>query len=195
MTPQELIKGGCAAGVAALMAGCASPPSWLEGTVFDNSPDPAVARVATTTQQMSVEFRQLSEQMSEIRRNQQEQDQRLSRMEAQLQSGGRAQSEIAALQRDVQMLRADRESLRKEITTDLAVRIEKIANARPTPAPTGASSSASASRTGYKHPVEKGQTLSEIAKGYGKSVDSIMKANNIKDPATLRVGQVLFIPD
>jgi len=187
------MKSGCAAGMTVLMSGCATPPSWLEGTIFDNSPDPAVARVATTTQQMSLEFRQLSEQMSEIRRNQQEQDLRLNRMETQLNSGGRTQSEITALQRDIQMLRADRDTLKREITSDLAARIEKIANARP--AASSASASTGTPRTGYKHTVEKGQTLSEIAKGYGKSVDSIMKANNIKDPASLRVGQVLFIPD
>ncbi|MCL1919775.1 MAG: LysM peptidoglycan-binding domain-containing protein [Kiritimatiellaeota bacterium] len=188
------ILGGCTAGMAALMTGCTTP-SWLEGTMFDSTPkpDPAVARVATTTQQMSMEFRQLAEQMAEIRRNQQEQDARLNRMEAQLSSGGRTQSEITALQRDIQLLRADRETLKKEITTDLAARIEKIAvraNAANTrPAQSGQS------RTGYEHKVEKGQTLSEIARGYGKSIDSIMKANNIKDASALRVGQVLFIPD
>jgi len=43
--------------------------------------------------------------------------------------------------------------------------------------------------------VEKGHTLSEIARGYGKSVDSILKANKITNPSSIRVGQVLFIPD
>ena len=183
---------GCTVGMTVLMSGCAT---WFDGTIFESKPDPTVARVATTTQQMNLEFRQLAEQMSEIRRNQQEQELRLNRMEAQLNSGGRTQNEIAALQRDVQMLRADRETLRKEITSDLAARIEKIAvrtnatasNTRPT--------QSNQSRTGYEHKVERGQTLSEIARGYNKSIDSIMKANNIKDPSALRVGQVLFIPD
>jgi len=182
---------GCTVGMTVLMSGCAT---WFDGTIFESKPDPAVARVTTTTQQMNLEFRQLAEQMSEIRRNQQEQDLRLNRMEAQLTSGGRTQSEIAALQRDVQMLRADRETLRKEITADLAARIEKIAVRTNTPA-SNTRPAQSGSRTGYEHKVERGQTLSEIARGYGKSIDSIMKANNIKDPSTLRVGQVLFIPD
>ena len=184
---------GCAVGMTALMSGCTTVGGWFDGTWFESKPDPTVARVETTTQQMSLEFRQLSEQMSEIRRNQQELDTRLNRMEAQLASGGRTQSEITALQRDIQMLRADRETLKREITNDLAARIEKVANARPS-AP-AAAPTPNKPRTGYEHKVEKGQTLSEIARGYGKSVDSIMKANNIKDASTLRVGQVLFIPD
>ena len=186
------IIGGCAVGMTMLMPGCAT---WFDGTIFESKPDPAVARVATTTQQMSVEFRQLAEQMAELRRNQQEQDMRLSRVEAQLASGGRTQSEIIALQRDVQMIRADRETLKKEITSDLAARIEKIAVRTGTTSSNTRPAQSGQSRTGYEHKVEKGQTLSEIARGYGKSIDSIMKANNIKDAATLRVGQVLFIPD
>jgi len=187
------IMTGCAAGMAALMSGCETTSGWFDGTIFESKPDPAVARVATTTQQMSLEFRQLTEQMNEIRRNQQEQDLRLGRIETQLTAGGRTQSEITALQRDIQMLRADRETLKREITSDLAARIEKVAQAQRASIPSPSSSAKP--RTGYEHKVEKGQTLSEIARGYGKSMDSIMKANNIKDPSALRIGQVLFIPD
>jgi len=183
---------GCTVGMTVLMSGCAT---WFDGTIFESKPDPAVARVATTTQQMNLEFRQLAEQMSEIRRNQQEQDMRLNRMEAQLNSGGRTQSEITALQRDIQMLRADRDTLKKEITTDLSKRIETISARMSTPTSSTRPTQSNQSRTGYEHKVERGQTLSEIARGYSKSIDSIMKANNIKDPSTLRVGQVLFIPD
>ena len=187
------IMTGCVAGMAALMSGCTTVQGWFDGTIFESKPDPAVARVQTTTQQMSLEFRQLTEQMNEIRRNQQEQDTRLNQMAAQLASGGRTQSEITALQRDIQMLRADRETLKREITSDLAARIEKVAQAQRASTPSPASSAKP--RTGYEHKVEKGQTLSEIARGYGKSMDSIMKANNIKDASSLRIGQVLFIPD
>jgi len=183
---------GCTVGVAALMSGCAT---WFDGTIFESKPDPTVARVATTTHQMNMEFRQLAEQMSEMRRNLQEQETRLTRMEAQLASGGRAQAEITALQRDIQMLRADRDTLKKEITTDLSKRIETISARMNTPASSARPTQSNQSRTGYEHKVERGQTLSEIARGYGKSIDSIMRANNIKDPSALRAGQVLFIPD
>ena len=182
----------CAVGMTVMMSGCTTMQGWFDGTIFESKPDPTVARVATTTEQTSLELRRLMEQMNEIQRNQQTLDTRLNRMETQLASGGRTQSEITAMQRDIQMLRADRETLKREIINDLSAKIEKIQQAQRTPA---AAPTSNKPRTGYEHKVEKGQTLSEIARGYGKSMDSIMKANNLKDASSLRVGQVLFIPD
>ncbi|MDD4026257.1 MAG: LysM domain-containing protein, partial [Kiritimatiellae bacterium] len=155
----------------------------------------------------SLDFRQLSEQMTVLNRNQELLDSRLAQIEAQLGSAVRSQDDIAALRRDLQSIRAERETLRKEITDDLASRIEKIAARQQTEInaarkaaarsaqQSGARSAAAAGRSGYEHKVERGQTLSEIARGYGKSMDAIMKANKISDPSLLRVGQILFIPD
>jgi len=190
-----------------MTAGCTSPI--FEGTIFEPQPkrDPDVARVVTNTQQMSLDFRQLSEQMTVLNRNQELLDNRLAQIEAQLGSAVRSQDDIAALRRDLQSIRAERETLRKEITDDLASRIEKIAARQQTEInaarkaaarsaqQSGARSAAAAGRSGYEHKVERGQTLSEIARGYGKSMDAIMKANKISDPSLLRVGQILFIPD
>lgn len=47
---------------------------------------------------------------------------------------------------------------------------------------------------GREHKVEPGQTLSEIASAYGVKVADIVKANNLKDANSVRVGQVIFIP-
>ncbi len=185
----------------ALASGCTGP--MVEGTIFEyqKRPDPAVARIAVDTQQMSAEFRQVSEQIAVLVRNQEALEARLARVEAQSASAPHGQEEIVALRRDIQMLRTERESLRNEITTDLAGRIEKIAarqqadiNAARTAASTAGRSVARAG-SGYEHKVAPGQTLSEIARGYGKSMDAIMKANNISNPSLLKVGQVLFIPD
>ncbi len=186
-----------------LATGCTSPI--FEGTVFETQPkrDLEVARVVTNTQQMSLEFRQLSEQMMVLNRNQELLDARLAQLEAQIGVTGRSQDDIAALRRDVQVIRGERETLRKEITDDLAARIEKIAArqqadinaARTSQQGARAPKAASAGRSGYEHRVERGQTLSEIARGYGKSVESIVKANKISDPSLLRAGQILFIPD
>ena len=41
--------------------------------------------------------------------------------------------------------------------------------------------------------VVKGDTLANIARKHGQSLDSIVKANNIKNPNQLRVGQVLRV--
>ena len=186
----------------------------FEGSIFEQPPrtDPEVARVATSTQQMSVDFRQLSEQVSALSHTQEALDARLTRLEAQVNTASRNPDDLVAVRRDLQLVRADRETLKKEITDDLAGRVEKIAArqqaeiraARPAPAPAASLGSASShsagtagtgGRSGYEHKVEKGQTLSVIAKGYGKSVEAIMKANKLSNPSSIRVGQVLFIPD
>ena len=198
-----------------LMSGCTGP--MFEGSIFEQQPrttNPEVARIVTNTQQMNVEFRQLSEQMAVLNRNQELLDTRLSKIEAQSSAAPKSQDDITALRRDIQLVRAERETLKKEITDDLAGRIEKIAirqqseiNAARTavaastaPARVAAGGTVAVparpgSGSGYEHKVERGQTLSEIARGYGKSMDVIMKANKITNPSSIRVGQVLFIPD
>jgi LysM repeat protein len=44
------------------------------------------------------------------------------------------------------------------------------------------------------HIVTRGETLSSIARSYGVAVTAIEKANGIKDPNLIRVGQHLIIP-
>lgn len=195
---------GC--GVLFLVAGCTGP--MVDGRIFPPQQqlrrDPEVARIAVDTQQMSMEFRQLSEQLMVLNRNQELLEARLARLEAQSAAASQPSDEIAALRRDMQALRTERDSLRNEITSDLATRIESIAArqqaeinaARAAAAPSGGATATPArSGSGYEHTVTRGQTLSEIARGYGKSIDSIMKANKISNPSHIRVGQVLFIPD
>ena len=192
--------------------GCAGP--MFEGTIFEQPPrqNPAVASILTNSQQMSLEFRQLSEQVAALNRNQESFETRLSRLETHANSLPQTPDDIIALRRDMQLIRAERETLKKEITDDLAGRIEKIAarqQADINAAKTVAAASAGTGRapnigkapvsarsgSGYEHKVERGQTLSEIARGYGKSMDAILKANKITNPSTIRVGQILFIPD
>lgn len=48
--------------------------------------------------------------------------------------------------------------------------------------------------TGAEHVVQKGETLSTIAKHHGVSQDSIAKANNLANPNDLKIGQKLIIP-
>jgi len=195
---------GC--GVFLLVAGCTGP--MVDGRIFPPQQqlrrDPEVARIAVDTQQMSVEFRQLSEQLMVLNRNQELLEARLARLEAQSVAASQPSDEVAALRRDMQALRTERDSLRNEITSDLATRIESIAArqqaeinaARAAAAPSGGAAATPArTGSGYEHTVARGQTLSEIARGYGKSIDSIMKANKISNPSHIRVGQVLFIPD
>lgn len=184
----------CAVSGLALFSGC----QHFDGTPFERKPDPKVTKLAISTQQTNNEVRHLAEQMAEMNRNQIELDLRLQRMESRVNSASSAE-DIAALKRDIALLHSGRDTLKKEITDDLVARIDKVVSrsgASTTAVKTPATSTTSArAKTGYNHTVEKGQTLSEIARGYGKSLDVIMKANNLKSAATIRPGQVLFIPD
>lgn len=57
-----------------------------------------------------------------------------------------------------------------------------------------ATPSAARSAGGMTHTVAPGETLSEIAKKYGVPYPDIAMANNIGNPRSLKVGQVLKIP-
>jgi len=48
---------------------------------------------------------------------------------------------------------------------------------------------------GYEHTVSTGETLSEIAAAYGVNIATIVKANNLKNPNSIKEGQKLFIPE
>lgn len=63
----------------------------------------------------------------------------------------------------------------------------------PSKSETTVTSESGSHEKGYEHVVEKGHTLSAIAKAYGITVAEIKKANNLKTDK-LNVGQKLFIP-
>ena len=44
------------------------------------------------------------------------------------------------------------------------------------------------------HTVQPGETLFQIAKQYGVSVDALMATNGIADPHLIKIGQELIIP-
>jgi nucleoid-associated protein YgaU len=47
---------------------------------------------------------------------------------------------------------------------------------------------------GITYTVKAGDTLSQIAKDFGVTVEALVEANGIKDPSLIRVGEVLIIP-
>jgi murein DD-endopeptidase MepM/ murein hydrolase activator NlpD len=49
-------------------------------------------------------------------------------------------------------------------------------------------------KAGVYHKVVRGQTLWQIAQGYGVSIKDIIDSNNIPNGTALEVGQLLFIP-
>lgn len=51
-----------------------------------------------------------------------------------------------------------------------------------------------ASRSGFYHRVERGETVYRIAKAYKVSVNDVVRVNNMADKKRIRTGQYLFIP-
>lgn len=69
--------------------------------------------------------------------------------------------------------------------------IKRLADTPPAPKKSEPKKSTATSRT---HTLANGETLYRLASKYGVSVDAIQKANNIKNPNSMRLGMKLVIP-
>ncbi len=96
-------------------------------------------------------------------------------------------SEIKNLSQGLQATSASREQMKQEIINKMSKNVEALIKTQAATVNTG--------QMGREHIVEKGHTLSTIAAAYGVSTKAIIKANNIKNPDQLKIGQVLFIPE
>ena len=76
-------------------------------------------------------------------------------------------------------------------STPTATTVEPTATATPLPTPTATPSAAPQETV---HIVQPGDTLSKLAETYKTTVEAIQKANNLKDPNVIVVGQKLVIP-
>ena len=176
-------------------------------TMYNNSgrrqeADNAAMRAAMERQQLSrdTEIAKAAAQSAEVQL--QQIDARLLRLEDTLRQSQNANgSDIAALQREIASLkgetaaiRADRETMKKEIVNQISSEVAKLLASQQKAAAAAAASTAAASQSGYEHKVQPGQTLSAIAQAYGVSVEKIKKANGLKNDV-IRVGQTLFVPD
>lgn len=105
------------------------------------------------------------------------------------------QKRIGDLERRLDSLEANRQKDKQDIIDTLTGTISTIVKktgGSSTPRPRTRKPS---SEYVYEHEVGPGQTLSEIAKEYGVTVQSIIDENHIENPNQLRVGQVLYIPE
>ncbi len=105
-----------------------------------------------------------------------------------------SRDDLAAVRADLNAVKSSQERLRGEIVEDLSKKISALSKQREE-SERKAREKAAAQKSGYKHTVEAGQTISAIADAYGVTTRSIIKANKISDPTRIRVGQVLLIPD
>lgn len=172
-----------------LTAGCETTSDIFNLPDRSSPPSSSVAaREAASIRRTEAKVAQIEAQLDELNRLTDRLDRRLDDLERRSHNP----NELTALRRDLDALRQDMARQRGEIVNDLAQKLAKMQSARPQPPSPAPRSHA---KSGYEHIVEKGQTLSEIARGYGVSVDSILRANNLTRKSVIRVGQKLFIPD
>ncbi len=167
-----------------------------------------LACVATTTtvqaeeqtvgQQLSI----LDERLTKLRAdvdalqfNQQQIQQDLKQVQAQLEELRRAgpsasANDIQALEARIRAVDAARENDKKVILDQLAKELAALGGSRSGASP---ASSPPTAASGNEYVVQKGETLTSIAKSHGITVAELRKANNLTGDA-LKVGQKLVIP-
>ncbi|MDF3131182.1 LysM peptidoglycan-binding domain-containing protein [Kiritimatiellaeota bacterium B1221] len=95
------------------------------------------------------------------------------------------ENRIAALEQMIQRMEIQRAKDREEIVEILSQRMASVLSKQQ------ATQAASSGRT---HVVASGETLSAIAQAWRVSSQSIIQANNLRNPNNLRIGQKLIIP-
>ena len=178
--------------------------------------DAVSARAAYQERQALAEVPRLVQQFDQLAANQDEIVQRLLKVESGSSTEAALRSEIEALRAEIAELKAslrrEQDAMRREIVADLAKRISTL-TPPPPPAPAATAVATRPPASGrpapaaqhqppppveigphYEYVVEKGQTLSLIAEGFGTTVQKILAANPGLKPNMLRVGQKLIIP-
>jgi LysM repeat protein len=157
----------------------------------------AQAQQQTISQQLSI----LDERISKLRAdvdalqfNQQQIQQDIKQAQAQIDELRRAgpsasANDLQALEARVRAIDEAREKDKKVILDQLAKELAAIGSTRGGAATTA--SSGSASSNGYV--VQKGDTLTSIAKSYGVTIAELRKANNLANDE-IKTGQKLVIP-
>jgi LysM repeat protein len=179
----------------------------------------ARAQESATEQQLD----KLSEQIQDMEAAQAAQEKRISALEQQINnlgsqanqagsSGSASQDDLQKLAQQVQEIDKKRQEDNERVLKELE-RLEKSLGGSPghksspdlppditpTPLKSHAPATGGTPQNGYDYTVQKGDTLSAIAKAYREqnikiSTDEILKANPGLDPKTMKVGQKIFIP-
>ena len=102
---------------------------------------------------------------------------------------------ITALHQQLEKERAERQVALNKVIETVADQTTKAVNtiAKRTEPKTAKSSASIPAGAYYKHKVERGETLSAIARAYKVSVSDIKQANRLKSNI-IRIGQILHIP-
>ncbi len=107
-------------------------------------------------------------------------------------SGQQMGQDLMRLDKKIADLDALRQKDRREVIEQLTAAIHQAVKVSQASA---RGASAHVSEYGVEHTVASGETLSAIASAYGVSMQTIIKANKLRNPDNLKVGQKIFIPE
>lgn len=179
---------GCVLAVT-LVSGCAMMDSMAGGS-NNSANDTRYTYLEERIQTLTSRMADLEQRNANLQNDVKDLQARLSQV--QTSSGGAASAtEVQQLRAQVAALEAQREKDKQIILDQVAREIAGVAGSKRA-SPTRETSKGG-SDVGYEHVVEKGQTLTDIAKAYGVTVAAIKKENNMKND-NISIGQKLFIP-
>ena len=148
------------------------------------------ARLRADVQRLNGEIGLLQNRVAELSMAQEHVGEQVGALRGeQAQNQVQVNERMAAVERLVQAQAGEREKLRTEIVSEISKKVAAVVrSSAPAPAPVR-------SERGYEHVVKQGETLSEIAAAYNTRVDTIVRANGLRDANAIRAGQKLFIPE
>lgn len=101
----------------------------------------------------------------------------------------------AAQRAEIESLRKELESTRSANEKKMAILLDEIARENERILDTIRKGRGTGGYTqGYEHVVRSGETVSTIARQYGATVNAVVEANELANPNSIRVGQILFVP-
>jgi LysM repeat protein len=160
---------------------------WLTGTVLAQSSaailDEKVDRLRAEVEAVQFNQKKLQQQVDDL------QEQVLNLRKA---GSGVGAADVEALQAKIKAVDAAREKDKQVILDTLAKELAALSGGKPASKPPGKSNIGSGAG-GKEHEVQKGETLSAIARQHNVTVADLRKANNLSADA-LKVGQKLTIP-
>ncbi|MFO7535407.1 MAG: LysM peptidoglycan-binding domain-containing protein [Kiritimatiellia bacterium] len=155
------------------------------------TPDPVPASVREADFGVKSDVKALQEWRQEVRLEQESQAKDVEQLRKQVRELEMAFQELRqTVKVSLQDLEVAREQDKKFIVDELSRKLAGLQAAITPPPP-----AAGAAKSGYEHIVKPGDSLSKIAGAYKVSMDAILKANSLKSPHSIKVGQKLFIPD
>ena len=153
----------------------------------------------------------LKEQIGQMRISLEEMQRQNEALRAQLgKSGSNSANFVTDAQLNAQLTNLRTEMTRaqvaqkNEIVDEVGRQMDRLANqtqraiqsqaATPAPAAPEETFADTFPKTGVSYTVQKGDTLSSIARKFGATMEDIRNANRISDPSKVMLGQTLFIP-